>query len=131
MATINYRLKKGYIAQFDIAFKGVKAFSNDTMTDELAAEYLNRYPARAIYFDRIPSPTKVSAPAGIKVIKPKDTEPEENILDKTIGDIMGKPEDEEITAIRAKLDDLNVKYHPRTGIVKLRKLLEDTLNFIE
>jgi hypothetical protein len=69
MATINYELKRGYVAQFDEAFKGVKAFTNDTVTDELAGEYLKRYPSRDIYFARIPSNSAYVSPA-VKIIPP-------------------------------------------------------------
>ena len=136
MATFNYRLKKGYIAQFAIAFKGIKAFSNDQMTDELAAEYLRQYPARIIYFERIPG--KAVIPPGIKIIKP-GTKPKikiikpKNILEETLGNITGEGSEEvdERTKLRASLDELNIKYHPATGVVKLRKLLADAVNLPE
>jgi hypothetical protein len=73
MATINYELKRGYVAQFDNAFNGVKAFTNDTVTDELATEYLKRYPSRSIYFARIPARI-TPVPPVVKIIPPTITE---------------------------------------------------------
>jgi len=95
MATTNYRLKKGYIAQFDIPFKGIKAFSNDQMTDELAQEFLKRHPSRSIYFEVHPPLVKVtpSEEDPIKKVKPevKDDPQPGNFLAETMKDI-NKPE---------------------------------------
>ena len=77
MATQNYELKRGYLAEFDDAFNGIKAFTNDTMTDALAAEYLRRYPSRAIYFARLPG---VAEPAPAIVIIPP-AKPAEPVVD--------------------------------------------------
>ena len=55
-----YELKKGYVAQFQRPFGGVKAFTNRDLQqnpakyDPIAAEYLKQYPERVIYFVRIP-----------------------------------------------------------------------------
>ena len=55
-----YELKKGYVAQFQRPFAGVKAFTNRDLQqnpakyDPVAAEYLRQYPERVIYFVRIP-----------------------------------------------------------------------------
>jgi uncharacterized protein (UPF0297 family) len=73
MATVNYELKRGYVAQFDEAFNGVKAFTNDTVTDELAVEYLKRYPSRSIYFARLRA-QPVYVPPSIKIIPPTPVE---------------------------------------------------------
>jgi hypothetical protein len=70
MATQKYELKRGYVAQFDNAFNGIKSFTNDTVTDELAAEYLRRYPSRAIYFSRLPV-MEAYVPPEVKIIPPK------------------------------------------------------------
>jgi len=130
MATSNYRLKKGYIAQFAMAFKGVKAFSNDEMTDELAAEYLKQNPSRAIYFEIMPGPQSKVIPPGVKIIKPVVTSPKttiiqpENVLKETVKGLNFEPVDEK-AEIKASLDKLKIKYHPALGVVKLRKLLAD------
>ena len=92
MATTNYRLKKGYIAQFDIAYKGIKAFSNDQMTDDLAGEFLKRYPSRVIYFDTYLPLAKVTPVTPVipkinKVIPKAKKESSGNILADTMKDI--------------------------------------------
>ena len=71
-----YELKRGYVAQFQDAYKGVKSFTNDKMTDELAEEYLRRYPERAVYFARMPQPKKPFIPSNVKIVKPEEKAPE-------------------------------------------------------
>lgn len=67
MSTPNYQLKKGVLLQ---AFGDAsKTCTNDTLTDELAKWYLDTYPDKIIYFERVPS-TPVAAPS-IKIIPPK------------------------------------------------------------
>lgn len=84
MATRNYELKRGYLAQFDAAFEGVKSFTNDTMTDELAEEYLRRYPARAMYFSRLPQNVTI-IPVAVKIIPPVVVEP--NVTEDLIASV--------------------------------------------
>lgn len=72
-----YRMKKGYVAQFNVPYKGIKSFTNKQITDDLAKEYLRRYPERIIYFEVVPKPAgKPVVPASIKIIKPVKKEPE-------------------------------------------------------
>ena len=88
-----YELKRGYLASFDFgaAFNGIKSFTNDQLTDELAEEYLKRYPERIIYFARTPGPIVPNVPPQITIIPPAKTiiippiiippKKEENIVD--------------------------------------------------
>lgn len=71
-----YEMRKGYVAQFNIPFKGVKSFTNVQITDEIAAEYLRRYPERIVYFTKVPgAPPKPAVAAAIKIVnKPVKTE---------------------------------------------------------
>ena len=123
MSTINYRLKKGYIAQFDIPFKGIKAFSNTEMTDEIAKEYLERHPSRIIYFEKYPSGATV-IPAGIKIVEPPkkkeavaETNPEieiikpNNPLDETVKNLMEEPKIKTLSQMnKAELVAEAIKY---------------------
>lgn len=85
MAVSLYELKKGYVAQFDVAFNGVKAFTNLNLQtdavkyDAIAAEYLRRYPQRSVYFVRAPKPAPF-IPQGIKV-EPVPETPKREILE--------------------------------------------------
>ena len=131
MATTNYRLKKGYIAQFDIPYKGIKAFTNDQMTDEIAKEYLKQYPSRIIYFEKTPGPVTVMPKTkGMVTLggQKEDKAPETEVIPAAKE---GKTAEQEIADLKASLDALNVKYHPKTGVVKLRKLLDEALNTVE
>lgn len=65
-----YEMKRGYVAQFNIPFKGIKSFTNNQITDELAEEYLKRYPERIVYFSRVPQPARPVVPQSIKIVKP-------------------------------------------------------------
>ena len=81
-----YELKRGYVAQFEIAYKGIKAFTNNNlMTDPnkyepVAEEYLRQYPQRAVYFIRAPQPEPYVPPI-IKVVEPK-VEPKEELKEE-------------------------------------------------
>ncbi len=88
MATANYELKKGYVASFDNgAYKEVKAFTNDQVTDELAEEYLRQFPSRVVYFVRLPGTVRIINPV-IKIIPPKVEEPLPEI--QTVTDVIAE-----------------------------------------
>jgi hypothetical protein len=79
MATVNYELKRGYVATFDNgAYKGIKSFTDREITDELAGEYLKQFPSRVIYFVRTAAmPVSSTMPqAQITIIQPPKREPE-------------------------------------------------------
>jgi hypothetical protein len=77
-----YELRKGYLAQFQDAYNGIKSFTNLQMTDDLAEEYLRRYPERAIYFARIPAPIPRPIPVISEIVEPeKIIIPEEKPLE--------------------------------------------------
>lgn len=61
-------LKNGAIIQSP-EFHGGEIFSNANLTDEIAAEYLAKYPARAIIFARVGKP--ITAPAKAAKTKKK------------------------------------------------------------
>lgn len=73
-----YELRKGYLAQFQDAYNGIKSFTNLQMTDDIAEEYLRRYPERAIYFARIPAP--IPKPIPLIPVIPEIIEPEKIII---------------------------------------------------
>jgi hypothetical protein len=50
----NYRLRAGYILNSP-NFRGGKIFTNDNLTDEVAAEYLTMFPANATMFQTLPA----------------------------------------------------------------------------
>lgn len=86
MASKNYRMKKGYVAQFDIAYKGIKAFTNAELTDNIAAEYLKRHPERIVYFEKVPVPIVEKAvkeakkkDTDLEIVEPKKEEPKDEV----------------------------------------------------
>ncbi len=85
-----YELKRGYLAQFQDAYKGIKSFTNDQLTDELAEEYLRRYPSRIIYFSRTPAIASSIIPLEIRIIPPvkKESIKEPEINTKLIADAL-------------------------------------------
>jgi hypothetical protein len=94
MATANYELKKGYVASFDNgAYKGIKSFTNDQVTDELAAEYLRQFPSRVVYFVRLPGTVKIINPAAVRIIPPAQKaeviEPELQTINDVHSEITG------------------------------------------
>lgn len=56
----NYELRAGYIIHTP-EFHDGKIFTNDNLTDEVAAEYLKKYPQKARFFARIPEETAETA----------------------------------------------------------------------
>lgn len=84
MATPNYQLKKGVLLQ---AFGDAsKTCTNDTLTDELAKWYLENYPEKIIYFDRIP--TSAIIPPAIKIIPPVKVKVEPETNTRLIADVL-------------------------------------------
>ena len=72
----NYILRAGAIIHCPDFHKG-KAFNNNNITDEIAAEYLEKYPNKAVLFAQIPSkPVEVvnTTPKKRKPRKSKKTE---------------------------------------------------------
>lgn len=67
----NYRLRAGFIINNPLFHAG-KIYTNDNITDEVAAEYLELYPAMAEMFQAIPSEPKNAQKAitGVKNKKP-------------------------------------------------------------
>lgn len=57
----NYRMKAGFIISCP-DFHGGKIFTNENLTDEVAAEYLDKFPGMQDYFQKVPK-EKVEKPA--------------------------------------------------------------------
>lgn len=75
----NYELRAGFIIH-GVEFHDGKIFTNENLTDEIAAEYLERYPDKARFFARIPEKTAekpVSEPKATEVVSnpPKERKP--------------------------------------------------------
>lgn len=72
----NYRMKAGFIISCP-DFHGGKIFTNENLTDEVAAEYLDKFPGMQDYFQKVPK-EKVEKPAEKKKGKAvKDKKPAE------------------------------------------------------
>lgn len=72
----NYRMKAGFIISCP-DFHGGKIFTNENLTDEVAAEYLDKFPGMQDYFQKVPK-EKVEEPAEKKKGKAvKDKKPAE------------------------------------------------------
>jgi len=97
-----YELKKGYVAQFNIPFKGVKSFTNKQITDELAMEYLKRFPERIIFFSKTPhAPSPV--PKSIKIVPVIKSEAEINSNDD-----IGTAKPEVAEAVNEVMNDVDL-----------------------
>ena len=66
----NYRMKAGFIISCP-DFHGGKIFTNENLTDEVAAEYLEKFPEMQDYFQKVPE-EKSEKPAAKKVEKPAE-----------------------------------------------------------
>ena len=84
-------MRKGYVAQFRVAYRGIKAFTTkDIIRDPakyepIAAEYLRQYPERAIFFIRIPKAAPKPEPKPVEVKKEVKPEPPvEDIINEII-----------------------------------------------
>ena len=73
---LNYRLKAGAIINSPVFHDG-KIFTNDNLTDEIAAEYLKKFPEQADMFQKLPSGGK-SGDINDELIKPAASEMPEN-----------------------------------------------------
>jgi hypothetical protein len=95
MSARNYELKKGVLLQ---AFGDAsKTCTNDTLTDELAKWYLENYPEKIIYFEKVPGkviPSRpVNIPPDVKIVEPLKEEPVE-ILKQTVDSLTKEPKTE-------------------------------------
>ena len=129
MALCNYQLKRGVLLQ---AFGDAsKVMTNDNITDELAEFHLKRDPSCARFFTVMPGkayiPTNIRTPsqAGPTIIVPPVVEVPPKIKEEEPKITVNKSE---IELIKEKLDKLNVKYHPKTGLEKLKILLDKSEN---
>ena len=75
----NYRMKAGFIISCP-DFHGGKIFTNENLTDEVAAEYLEKFPEMQDYFQKVPE-EKAEKPAAKKVEKPAEKK-KKNVKDK-------------------------------------------------
>ena len=62
---MNYRLKAGAIIMCPDFHIG-QIYTNDNLTDEVAAEYLGKFPAQANIFSKIPEKPVLNASDGAK-----------------------------------------------------------------
>ena len=76
----NYRMKAGFIISCP-DFHGGKIFTNENLTDEVAAEYLDKFPGMQDYFQKVPK-EKVDKPAEKKEKAVKDKKPAAKKVDK-------------------------------------------------
>lgn len=58
---LNYWLRAGYIIKSP-QFMGGKMFTNQNLTDEVAAAYLKQFPQAAKFFSKIPDPAPETQP---------------------------------------------------------------------
>ena len=66
----NYRMKAGFIISCPDFHCG-KIFTNENLTDEVAAEYLGKFPEMQDYFQKVPE-EKAETPAAKKVENPAE-----------------------------------------------------------
>lgn len=77
----NYKMKAGFIISCP-DFHGGKIFTNENLTDEVAAEYLEKFPGMQGYFQKVPK-EKVEKPAEKKKEKAvKDKKPAAKKVEK-------------------------------------------------
>lgn len=109
-----HELRKGYVAQFQRPYNGIKAFTNKDLQekpnvyDPIAAEYLRQYPERVIYFIRIPKVVKpVAKPVIAEVIKKTETASVVEPVDPVsiVDEVLGKPKPKRKPTKRSKKDD--------------------------
>jgi hypothetical protein len=55
VSQLQYRLRAGYLINSPLFHDG-KVYSNANLTDEVAKEYLQMFPQKAVFFDHIPDP---------------------------------------------------------------------------
>jgi hypothetical protein len=87
-----FETRRGYVAQFDVAFNGVKSFTNRNLEidpktyDPIAEEYLKRYPGRAVYFVHLPGVVQKEVPKNIQIVTPQfmPPSPPEKLSESTI-----------------------------------------------
>ena len=121
MTLSNYQLKAGVLLQ---AFGDAsKVMTNDNITDELAEFHLKTNPSCARFFSVMPGkanvPDDIRGPgrSGPTIIVPAE---------EAKAEIIPKEEKEEVSPedkIKLELKELGVRFHPKTGIEKLKILL--------
>lgn len=68
----NYRLRAGYILNSP-NFRGGKIYTNENLTDEVAAEYLAMFPANVTMFQRLPEKAAAKPTQARKDVEPTTT----------------------------------------------------------
>lgn len=68
----NYRLRAGYIIN-NPHFRGGRIFTNDNLTDAIAAEYLEMFPANTKMFQQMPEKREIKPAQAEKPVEPATT----------------------------------------------------------
>lgn len=73
----NYRLRAGFIINCP-SFKEGKIFTNDNLTDDIAADYLKQFPNMADMFQAIPNESPQKAIRATVINKASNVKPNTN-----------------------------------------------------
>lgn len=130
MTSSNYVLKQGVLLQ---AFSDAsKTCTNANLTDELAKWHLKNNPACIKYFAVVPGGIKIPAPPkSMDVDKIAAKSSKEQIIpaEKPKEEVKAETDlDTELFDLKERLTKLKIKFHPLTGVVKLREKLEAALH---